>query len=57
MEPLKSDFSEATEASKVKRIFRFLTNNKINPVVKAGLTTGFIGSLNYEYLCFEGTHP
>lgn len=20
-------------------------------------TTGFIGSLNYEYLCFEGTHP
>lgn len=31
--------------------------DKINPVVKAGLTTGFIGSLNYEYLCFEGTHP
>lgn len=27
---LKSDFSEAAEASKVKRIFRFLTNDKIN---------------------------
>jgi len=27
---LKSDFSEATEPSKKKRIFRFLTNKKIN---------------------------
>ena len=28
---LKSDFSEGTEPSKVKRIYRFLKNDKINP--------------------------
>jgi len=30
VQELKNDFSEATESSKVKRISRFLTNDKIN---------------------------